>query len=236
MKPTHRTARSLYNDVYKKYKDNRKKASNDITELPAVLNLLGDITNKTILDMGCGLGKHAKEFIRRGAIVTGYDASERMVKLASKYCKNEGTFFRATHDVVIFEPNSFDIVNASLSINYSNKRELEIIFRNVHKWLKHQGIFTFSLPHPIWLLSRVKNMDYSKPHRISIEMKSYDIEIFNYYFPLQTYIQLINENNFKLLNLVETVIPRRFKGRTEEKYRLPSTLVFKLQKNQVSIS
>lgn len=225
----YRSPRSLYNKISGKYQDNRNKASNDITELPAVLRLLGNLENKMILDMGCGLGKHAKEFIKRGGIVTGYDASEKMVKLTKKYCRGKGTFFRATHESVSFEPNSLDVINASYTIGYSNK--LDAIFKKTHTWLKPGGIFIFSIPHFLWLLPRVEKMDYSKPHKIQIYMKSYDIEVFNHYHQLDDYIQLINKNNFKLLNLVEPTVPHRYKGLSEEKYRIPSSFVFKLQKS-----
>lgn len=224
----YKSARSLYNDIAQKYHDNRGKASNDITELPTVLKLLGDIRGKAILDMGCGLGKHAREFIKRGAVVTGYDASEKMVKLAQNYCKGKGHFFRATHETVKFEPHSFDICNASLSINYSN--DLETIFKSVYKWLKPHGMFIFSFPHPVWLLNRTDHMDYSKPHKIWLKLKSYDVEVFNYYYPLDVLIQLVNTHNFKLLNLIETTVPRRYKGASEEEYRLPNIMVFRLQK------
>lgn len=224
----YKTARSLYNHISQKYHDNRNRASNDVTELPATLNLLGDLKHKKILDMGCGLGKHAKEFIKRGGIVTGYDASEKMIKLAKKYCKGKGSFFRSTHETATLESNSFDICNASFSINYS--KNLDPIFKNVWLWLKTDGIFTFSIPHPIWYSKRSESMDYSKPHKIWLYIDSYDLEIFNYYHPLDEFIQLINNYNFKLLNLVEATISRRYKGWPEEKYRLPSTFVFKLQK------
>lgn len=222
------TARMLYNDIGQKYHDNREKASNDVTELPTTLRLLGDVKGKRILDMGCGLGKHAKEFIRRGAIVTGYDASEKMVAFTQAHCGGKGTFFCSTHEKVFFRPHSFDICNASLSINYS--KNLEVIFKHVHSWLTRGGIFTFSIPHPVWLLARVQDMDYSKPHRIWIEMKSYDVNIFNYYYPLDVFIQLINAYDFTFLHLIETTISRKQRGWSEEKYRIPNTYVFKLQK------
>lgn len=222
------SVRTLYNGISGKYNGNRGKASNDVTELPVVLKLLGDIKDKEILDMGCGLGKHAKEFIKKGANVTGFDASEKMVLIAKEYCKGKGQFFRGNYETVSFADNSFDVINASMSINYSNK--LETVFQNTRKWLKPHGIFTFSIPHPIWLLSRVSNMDYSKERLIWINIDSYDVEIFNRYHKLDTYIQQINRNNFKLLNMIETTIPRKYKGWSEEKYRLPNTIVFKLQK------
>jgi SAM-dependent methyltransferase len=151
-----------------------------------------------------------------------------MVRLTQAYCKGKGKFFRSTHETVSFEANSFDVINASYTIGYSNK--LDLIFKKVYQWLKPEGIFVFSIPHPLWLLERVDKMDYSKPHKIQIKIGSYDIEIFNYYHPLDFYIQLINQNNLNLINLVETTIPRTFKGWPEDKYRIPNALVFKVQK------
>ncbi|NTU47104.1 class I SAM-dependent methyltransferase [Candidatus Roizmanbacteria bacterium] len=226
---SYRSARSLYNNIANKYHDNRSKATNDVTELPTVLYLLGDLKNKQLLDMGCGLGKHAKEFVKRGAIVTGYDTSEKMVKLSQEYCSGKGTFLRATHESVSFGFNSFDVVNASYTIGYSNK--LDLIFSKVHSWLKPGGIFTFSIPHPLWLLTRVEKMDYSKPHKVQIKVDSYGIDLFNYYYPLDTYIQVINKNNFLLRNLIESKISRRLKGWPEEKYRIPNAFVFKVEKS-----
>ncbi len=224
----HTTARALYNDIGQKYHDNRGKATNDITELPETLKLLGDLKEKRLLDMGCGLGKYAKEFIKRGAVVTGYDASEKMVSLTKKLCKKKGEFFRATHENATLPPNTFDICNASLTLNYC--KDLDVIFKKVNGWLKPNGIFTFSMPHPIWLLNRSETMDYSKPHKIYIKMNSYGVEVFNYYHPLETFIKLANKYHFQLTDILETTVSRRYKGWPEEKYRLPNALIFKLQK------
>lgn len=223
-----KTAKSLYDRIGRKYKDNRKKASNDVTELPVVLDLVGDIKGKKLLDMGCGLGGHAKEFIKKGAEVMGYDASEEMVGMAREYCDGEGYFFQATHEKVVFGENAFDVCNASYSINYL--KDPEIVFKKVFLWLKPNGIFVFSLPHPVWLLSRSENMDYSQSHKIEIRMKSYDVSIFNQYHPIDVFIQLIRKYGFTLLNLKEAMISKKCKGWPEEKYRLPSAYVFKVQK------
>lgn len=49
---------------------------------PAVLELLGDVAGLRVLDAGCGPGLYVEELLQRGAIVTGCDASARMVELA----------------------------------------------------------------------------------------------------------------------------------------------------------
>lgn len=224
----YKTSRSLYNHIGQKYYDNRKKATNDVTELPAVLELIGEIKGKKVLDMGCGLGKHAKEFIKRGADVVGYDASEKMVKLTKTYCSGKGKFFRSTHEAVSFDKDSFDICVSSFSINYS--KNLETIFNKVQLWLKKEGLFVFSIPHAAWLLTHSKDMDYSKAHKIWIHINTYDLDIFNYYHTLDEYIQLINKYNFKLINLLETTISKKYHGWPEKKYRIPNAYIFKLQK------
>jgi hypothetical protein len=56
------------------------------------------------------------------------------------------------------------------------------------------------------------------------------VEIFNHYHPLDESVQLINKYNFKLVNLVKTTVPRKYKGWDGEKYRLPNAYLFKLQK------
>ncbi|WP_406831727.1 class I SAM-dependent methyltransferase [Pedococcus sp. KACC 23699] len=49
---------------------------------PAVLDLLGDVAGRRILDAGCGSGPLLKDLSERGATVSGFDASQAMIGLA----------------------------------------------------------------------------------------------------------------------------------------------------------
>ncbi len=51
---------------------------------------LGGDTSKTILDIGCGTGRHAVELARRGWRVTGIDLSESMLAVAKEKAAAEG--------------------------------------------------------------------------------------------------------------------------------------------------
>ena len=55
---------------------------NAFYDRPACLALLGDVAGKRVLDAACGPGHYARELVRRGAQVTGFDQSTRMVALA----------------------------------------------------------------------------------------------------------------------------------------------------------
>ena len=70
---------------------------------PACLELLGDVEGKRVLDAACGPGFYAAELVSRGALVTGFDNSPRMVE----FCRQQagGGEFRV-HD--LNDPSYFD--------------------------------------------------------------------------------------------------------------------------------
>jgi SAM-dependent methyltransferase len=51
---------------------------------PAVLDLLGDVAGRRILDAGCGSGPLVADLQGLGAIVAGFDASPAMIRLAQE--------------------------------------------------------------------------------------------------------------------------------------------------------
>ena len=51
---------------------------------PAIIDLAGDVTGRSILDAGCGAGPLAAALRDRGAQVTGFDSSPAMVALAQR--------------------------------------------------------------------------------------------------------------------------------------------------------
>ena len=51
----------------------------------------GDITNKTVLDIGCGGGRYSIEFAKRGAAqVVGLDFAPNMLEMATRHAKEQG--------------------------------------------------------------------------------------------------------------------------------------------------
>ena len=51
---------------------------------PALLSIVGDVSEKRILDAGCGEGYLSRTLARGGARVTGVDASAGMIDLATR--------------------------------------------------------------------------------------------------------------------------------------------------------
>lgn len=85
----------------------------DKIERKAIFALIGDLNGQTILDMGCGDGELAVELWRRGAKVTGIDASAQMIAAARARARRDGAdidFTVATGQNLPFAPDTFDIV------------------------------------------------------------------------------------------------------------------------------
>ncbi|MFP4004939.1 MAG: class I SAM-dependent methyltransferase [Alphaproteobacteria bacterium] len=85
----------------------------DAIERKLILDLLGDVRGRTVLDVGCGDGDLAIELWRRGAKVTGIDASVRMIEAARERAARHGAeiaFDMGTAQSLPFAPESFDRV------------------------------------------------------------------------------------------------------------------------------
>ena len=86
--------------------------------LPFTLQLLGDVRNARILDLGCGEGGYSRELAARGAKVMGVDGSAELIATASKRSAEAGhriEFVCANaSDLEPVASNSFDIVLAAM--------------------------------------------------------------------------------------------------------------------------
>ncbi len=81
-------------DLYQKLRSN-PNSLNEIVEKPTMLGLVGDLSGKRILDLGCGCGEHLKCYLERGAaFVVGIDLSQAMLQQAAKISQNfDRTFY-----------------------------------------------------------------------------------------------------------------------------------------------
>jgi SAM-dependent methyltransferase len=128
---------------------------NAYIDRPACLSLLGDVAGKQVLDVACGPGLYAEELVRRGAVVTGFDQSPRMVEISRS--RVPAAEFRV-HDLA--EPlswlpdQSVDLVLFALAIDYVNDRVAAL--RELRRVLRPDGAVVVSRQHPAgdWLRHR----------------------------------------------------------------------------------
>jgi len=97
---------------------------------------------KTLLDIGCGSGKHAYEMYKKGFNVTGVDLSDTMLEQAKKLPENEISFYKGDARNVRLN-SDFDIVTSLfhvLSYQNSNEDVLDML-RTIKQHLSHDGVF-----------------------------------------------------------------------------------------------
>ncbi len=99
---------------------------------------------KTLIDLGCGNGRDSLFFARKGLHVTAADFSEsdldQLRKLVEKKKLANIEVVRQDITRLKFEPNSFDVIYAHLSLHYFTDKATKRIFNQLHSLLKKDGL------------------------------------------------------------------------------------------------
>jgi ubiquinone/menaquinone biosynthesis C-methylase UbiE len=99
--------------------ENEINIHNAYYERPATLALAGDVAGRQILDAGCGSGPLSAALRDRGAIVSGFDKSAAMLRLARKRLGPDTDLRVADLGHPLPYPDAaFDDVVASLALHY----------------------------------------------------------------------------------------------------------------------
>lgn len=118
-----------------------------------LLSILGNIKNKTILDLGCGTGKFGLKLARKAKEVTGIDISRESILLTKRTAKK---YSLRNYKGVIDDfkkpkyKDYFDIILMVNMIHHTN--DLEVILQNVKKALKKNGKLVVFEINPLNLL------------------------------------------------------------------------------------
>jgi ubiquinone biosynthesis O-methyltransferase len=102
-------------DSYARWRASEIGQITESVERSLMIELIGEVAGKRVLDVGCGDGDFAIELARRGAIVTGIDSSEEMIRAARARpipANGRVDFQVADAHRLPFEAGSFDIVVA----------------------------------------------------------------------------------------------------------------------------
>lgn len=114
--------------------------------------LLGDLSGKKLLEIGCGSGQslhYAGE--REAAELWGVDLSENQIEKTRQLLASKGVSATLVCSPMEEEcgipKNYFDIVYSIYAIGWTT--DLEGTFQRIYSYLKKDGVFIFSWSHPI---------------------------------------------------------------------------------------
>ncbi|MGN6129675.1 MAG: class I SAM-dependent methyltransferase [Nocardioidaceae bacterium] len=115
---------------------------------PAMVDLAGDVSGRSILDAGCGAGPLAADLRARGARVTGFDASPAMVALARQRLGPDAPVLVADLAAPLpFRTGEFDDVVSSLVLHYLEDWSGPLA--ELHRVLRPGGRLLLSVNHPV---------------------------------------------------------------------------------------
>ncbi len=99
--------------------------------------------NASILEIGCGDGRDASEFVKRTSQYVGIDYSEGMLRLAREYVP--GADFRLANVSEFEFPNDLDAIVAFASLLHLPPENIRNIVRKGYEALNAGGVFCISL-------------------------------------------------------------------------------------------
>lgn len=114
--------------------------------------LLGEVRGKSVLDAGCGTGRHCIELAAAGANVAACDLSPGM--LARARAKSGGDrvryFEHDLHNALPMSPDSVDLVISGLVLEHI--RDMTAVFREFRRVVRSSGSIVISTLHPAMML------------------------------------------------------------------------------------
>jgi 2-polyprenyl-3-methyl-5-hydroxy-6-metoxy-1,4-benzoquinol methylase len=146
---------------------------NTVAEVDFILRELGLRPGESVLDVGCGTGRHSIELARRGILPTGIDQSEDMLRVARRLAKEAGLAV----DLVRGEASTtrldrlFDhaicLCEGAFSLLELEDNPVQYhaaILANIHSMLKPGGMFLLTALNALRLVREHTDADVESGH------------------------------------------------------------------------
>ncbi len=116
-------------------------------ERPATISLLGDVSGRRVLEVGCGAGPLTAWLVDHGAQVNAIDVSPNMVALTRRRVRDRANVEVADlGEKLPFADDAFDVIVGSLVLHYV--RDWRGVLGEFRRVLDPGGAVVFSTHHP----------------------------------------------------------------------------------------
>lgn len=141
--------------------DRQVRGLEGAAEWPVLQSMLPDMTDRRVVDLGCGFGWLSRWADESGAAsVLGIDVSTKMLERARADTASASIrYLCADLDDVDLEPASVDLVVSSLALHYVH--DLDRLTSMVADALAPGGSMVFSVEHPIYSAPTTQSFETS---------------------------------------------------------------------------
>ena len=121
---------------------------------PAMIEAIGSVSGKHVLDLYCGAGYLSRKLAALGANVTAVDSSERLIGIAQEITRRENDGIRYAiaepTDLSVIEDSTFDEIVCNMGLMVT--RDLAGTIAELARLVKLGGRFIFSVLHPCFTM------------------------------------------------------------------------------------
>lgn len=215
---------------------------------PTLLELLGSVQGKKVLDAGCGEGYLSRMLSNLGAAVVGVDYSKKMLEIAENRTPNDMKI-RYEHgnleELSFLDDRFFDLIVSNMVIQ--DLSEYDKAINEMYRLLNDGGYFIFSILHPCfitpgsgWVKSedgeklywKVDNYFYEGAYEQAFPIEQEEKIVF-FHRTITSYVDTIIKSGFRIERMVEpkpsNEILEKYPSFIED-FRCSDFLVFKLLK------
>jgi ubiquinone/menaquinone biosynthesis C-methylase UbiE len=197
---------------------------------PGILKVIGKVSGREILDVGCGNGSLVRILTRMGNRVTGVDGSAPIIELAkAREAKNPlGATYHASDaaNLSIFKANSFDLVTTCMAL--MDMPDAAGAIKEMGRVVKRAGRCVMLFSHPCFDIPHASSWQsewgFGRTPVISLRLERYrevfsewlrwsmteDYEMLAYHRPLSWYFRAIRDAGLAVTMLDEPEPTREF--------------------------
>jgi SAM-dependent methyltransferase len=207
--------RSDYDDYATEYatlvawRERAGAGSDDLGIVPHLLDLLGDVSDRVVLDAGCGEGYLARILSARGARVTGIDLSPRLIALAR--ARDPGR--RITYQIADLSAPlpellaHFEAVASYMVLNdVENYRGFATTLAQVLK-AGGRAVLAFNNPYAYVLRKRIASSYFASGTTHPCGLAAAGIEVSFYHRTLSEYLDAFLDAGLQLTKLMDVDHP-----------------------------
>lgn len=132
---------------------------------PQLIRMIGDFTDKTIVDVACGQGYITRLLAQNSKKVFGVEPSKSLLEYAKKKGPKSITYYQSTADrLLFFTKQSIDLVTCVLALsNIENYRQS---IKEMARILKDDGTIYLVINHPAFRIPKQSSWGFDEEQKI----------------------------------------------------------------------
>lgn len=220
--------------------------------IPGVFKLIDPKKGETFLDIACGQGQLAAEYVRRGAITAGIDAAKGLIDLAKQRVPQARFFIGDAKSLAPFRDEEFNAASCIFALQ--NIDDINPLMKELGRVLKKGGRAVFVLNHPMFRIPRQTSWGYDEntktqyrrvdgymsPMMIPIQMhpgqKANTSITTSFHRPLEAYAKAIAQGGMVIDMIEEWISPKvslpggRAKAENRSRAEIPLFMAIRVRK------